>query len=79
MTAVFLSGRKRICWIAFIFAILMAISRIYLVVHFASDVVAGILVGVLSGIIGTFLAKKIPAPFYNSSWPFKKKIELSSD
>ena len=73
MTAIFLSGRKRICWIAFIFAILMAISRIYLVVHFASDVVSGIIIGVLIGIIGTYLAKKIPEPFYSSIWPFKKK------
>ena len=79
MTAVFLSGRKRITWIAFIFAILMAISRIYLVVHFASDVVAGIIVGILSGIIGTYLANKIPDSFYSSSWPFRKKIEASSD
>ena len=37
MTALFFTGNKRYSWTAFIFAILMGISRIYLVVHFPSD------------------------------------------
>ena len=44
MTPLFLIGNKKISWTAFVFAFLMAIARIYLVVHFASDVLAGILV-----------------------------------
>ena len=47
MTALFLTGNKKYSWAAFIFAFLMAVARIYLVVHFASDVLAGIAVGVL--------------------------------
>lgn len=78
MTAVFLSGRKKISWIAFIFAFLMAVSRIYLVVHFASDVIAGIIVGIIGGIIGTYLTGKIPKPFFTSPWPFREKIEASA-
>ncbi len=73
MTALFLTGNKKVSWTAFIFAFLMAVARIYLVVHFASDVLAGILVGVIAGILGTLVSSVIPAGYYNSSFPFKKK------
>ena len=73
MTAVFLTGNKKVSWTAFIFAFLMGIARIYLDVHFASDVVAGIIVGVIAGILGCVIANKIPERYYNSNWPFKKK------
>ena len=73
MTALFLTGNKKYSWAAFIFAFLMAVARIYLVVHFASDVLAGIVVGVLGGILGTLLAGLIPDRFYDSPRPFGKK------
>lgn len=73
MTALFLTGNKKYSWTAFIFAFLMAVARIYLVVHFASDVLAGIAVGVLGGILGTLLAGRIPDQFYDSPRPFGKK------
>ena len=73
MTALFLTGNKKYSWAAFIFAFLMAVARIYLVVHFASDVLAGIVVGVLGGILGTLLAGLIPDQFYDSPRPFGKK------
>ena len=72
MTALFLTGNKKYSWAAFIFAFLMAVARIYLVVHFASDVLAGIVVGVLGGILGTLLAGRIPDQFYDSPRPFGK-------
>ena len=73
MTALFLTGNKKYSWAAFIFAFLMAVARIYLVVHFASDVLAGVAVGVLGGILGTLLARLIPDQFYDSPRPFGKK------
>lgn len=73
MLPVFLLGNKKISWTAFIFSILMGISRIYLMVHFASDVLGGIIVGLLGGFLGTLIARKLPAAYYNSSFPFKKK------
>ena len=73
MTALFLTGNKKYSWAAFIFSLLMAVARIYLVVHFASDVLAGIAVGVLGGILGTLLAGLIPDQFYDSPRPFGKK------
>ncbi len=72
MTAVFLTGKKSISWTAYIFAVLMAIARIYLVVHFASDVLGGIIVGIAGGILGTLLAKKLPEAYYSKSLPFER-------
>jgi undecaprenyl-diphosphatase len=73
MTPLFLIGNKKISWTAFIFAFLMAVARIYLVVHFASDVLAGILVGVIAGIIACLISNRIPSSFYNSNKPFSRK------
>ena len=72
MTAVFLVGNRRISWTAFIFGILMGISRIYLAVHYASDVLGGIVVGLVAGSIGYFICTKIPAVFYD--YDIMKKI-----
>ena len=65
MVPVFLLGKKNWSWIALVFAVLMGISRIYLVVHFPSDVVGGIITGTLAGIIGTLITCCIPE---NSRW-----------
>ena len=62
--AIYLVGNRKVSWTAFIFGILMAVARIYLVVHYPSDVVAGIIVGLFGGITGTLIATKIPRKFY---------------
>ena len=72
MTALFLAGNKRYSWTAFIFAFLMGVSRIYLVVHYPSDVLGGIVVGACAAIIGTFIAFKLPKVYYEAEF-FKKK------
>lgn len=71
MTAVFLVGDKRISWTAYIFAFLMGIARIYLVVHYPTDVIGGIIVGTTAGIIGTVIATKLPHKWYIMDF-FKK-------
>ena len=73
MTALFLSGNRKISWTAYIFAFLMAVARIYLVVHFASDVLAGIIVGLAAGILGYLISLKLPSKYYNSNWPFPQE------
>lgn len=60
MTAMFLTGNKKYSWTALIFAFLMAIARIYLVVHYPSDCLAGMLVGIAAGIIATLITLKLP-------------------
>ena len=63
-TAVFLRGRRRIGWTAFLFALAMGISRIYLSVHYATDVLGGVLTGGIGGVAGYFLSLRIPEWFY---------------
>lgn len=74
MTALFLTGNRKYSWTAFIFAILMGISRIYLVVHYPSDVLGGVIVGVFAGCLGALLAGKLPEGWY-ASWNKKKRVE----
>lgn len=74
MTAVFFVGNRRISWTAFIFGILMGISRIYLAVHYASDVLGGIVVGLAAGSIGYFICTKIPAVFYDYDIMKRKRV-----
>ena len=64
MTPVFILGNKRLKALALTFAILMGIARIYLCVHFPSDVVGGMIVGIAAGCLGTVIAKKLPRKWY---------------
>ena len=61
MTALFLMGNKKYSWTAFIFAFLMGLARIYLVVHYPSDVLAGALIGILAGWLAVKGANAIEA------------------
>lgn len=65
----FATSRKgKIAWIPPVLALGTAFSRIYVMVHYPTDVFAGSLVGICAGVIGFFLAKlacmifeKVPA------------------
>lgn len=52
MTALFLCFNKKWSWLCLVFAFLMGLSRIYLTVHYASDVLGGLLVGAIGGTLG---------------------------
>lgn len=60
MVPVFALGRKNWSWLALLFAVLMGISRIYLVVHYPSDVLGGLITGTIAGLIGTLVTLRIP-------------------
>lgn len=45
MTSIFIHGKKNKSWTAFIFVILMGLSRNYLCMHYPSDILGGIVVG----------------------------------
>lgn len=66
MVPVFLVGNKKVSWTALIFAFLMGLSRIYLVVHFPSDVLGGLIVGTIAGILGTLLSRKLPQRYFEA-------------
>lgn len=64
MTPVIIMGKPRYKIAALCFAILMGIARIYLVVHFPSDVLAGMIVGIFAGCIAVLIAAKLPRRWY---------------
>lgn len=49
-------NKKKIAWIFPIVAIFTGCSRIYLMVHYATDVIGGLIIGAVSGVIGYLLA-----------------------
>jgi len=62
-TGLFLSCRRSVSWSAFLFAFAMGISRIYLVVHYPTDVIAGILAGTVAGFFGWTLIRWISGKY----------------
>ena len=75
MTAVFFVGNKKYSWTAFIFAILMGVSRVYLVVHYFTDVLGGMVVGIIAGCIGYVISIRLPRVWYNWEVPHGKRLE----
>ena len=73
MVPVFLLGKKNWSWLALVFAVLMGVSRIYLVVHFPSDVIGGMITGTLAGLVGTLLTLRIPLQSKWYSWQLFRK------
>jgi len=57
---VLMLGNKKLGIPATLLAIAIAFSRLYLYVHYPTDVVASVILGTLFGILGFWLAKKIP-------------------
>ncbi len=60
-TALFLTfrsdGKKKIAWIFPVIALCTMGSRVYLMVHYASDVLGGLIVGIVAGIAGYYIMK----------------------
>lgn len=57
--ALFLVFNKKYSWIFPVFSALVGLSRIYLMVHYVTDVLGGVLVGTFAGIAGYFIMKAI--------------------
>ena len=57
MTALFLTLPKKYSWTAFVFAALTALSRMYLVVHYPTDIIGGILAGAVAAAGGYLLMR----------------------
>ena len=64
MVPLFILGNKKYSWLALVFGVLMGISRIYLAVHYPSDVIGGIIVGSVAGCAGAFISSVLPAKYY---------------
>ena len=59
MTALFICFNKKWSWAGFLGVILMGVSRVYLIAHYTTDVIGGIIVGVVSAIVAYFITKLI--------------------
>lgn len=52
VTALYLAGEKKIWKAALVLAVLIALSRLYLYVHYPTDIIGGVIFGSLSGYLG---------------------------
>ena len=59
MTPVFLFCDKKKSWTAFLFVIALGASRNYIMVHFPSDILGGILVGMIAGILSYIIVQTL--------------------
>lgn len=55
----FLSCDKKWSWLALLFALVMGFCRVYLTVHYTTDVIAGLIVGTAGGVIAFYLVNLI--------------------
>ena len=58
MMCIFLTCNKKYSWLVFIFVALMGLSRNYFMVHYPTDILGGIMVGGISGIISYLICYK---------------------
>lgn len=75
MTAFFLVFSKKWSWTGLVFAALIAISRVYLIVHYATDVIVGVLIGILDGILGYYITKGLYALFLKKGWKWLEDFD----
>ena len=59
VTALYLAGEKKLWIPSLVLAVLIAFSRLYLYVHYPTDVLGGAIIGVAAGMIGYWLVKKV--------------------
>ncbi len=58
MTALFLSSNsKKKSWAVYIFVLITCMSRTYLIVHYLTDIIGGLIVGAVAGTVGYYLCK----------------------
>ena len=63
--ALYLAGEKKMWKVALVLAVLIALSRLYLYVHYPTDIIGGVIFGSLSGYLGYKIVE----------WIQKKKIK----
>lgn len=68
VAALGLSGEKKLWKLSLVLAILIAFSRLYLYVHYPSDILGGMLVGLVTGYIGYWIENRL------EQWKGKRKL-----
>lgn len=59
MWPVFLNCKKKVSWLVFLFVITIGATRNYIMVHFPSDILGGIIVGSIAGILAYVIVKAL--------------------
>ena len=59
MTAIFLTTNRKYSWTALLFAVGMGFTRMYLMVHYPTDVLAGFVAGALGGVAALFILRTV--------------------
>lgn len=57
--ALYLAGEKKMWKVALVLAILIALSRLYLYMHYPTDIIGGVIFGSLSGYLGYKIVEQI--------------------
>ena len=74
-TALFLAiNNKKIKWIFPVYSVLIGCSRLYLMVHYCTDVIGGMICGITAGIIAYIIVKKILSMLEKSENALLKKV-----
>lgn len=74
-TALFLAiSNKKIKWIFPVYSVLIGCSRLYLMVHYCTDVIGGMICGITAGIIAYIIVKKILSMLEKSENALLKKV-----
>lgn len=58
MVALIIASKKRVAWFGLLYIVLMALSRMYLMVHYFTDVFGALIVGTLAAFCACWLANK---------------------
>lgn len=75
MTAVFLGCNKKKSWTAFLFVIAMGATRNYIMVHFPSDILGGMIVGCLAGTVSYLIVNAIYNAVVKKGGKFGNAVE----
>lgn len=59
VSALFLAGERKLWIPALVLAVLIAFSRLYLYVHYPTDILGGIIVGIIAGCVGNWIVKQL--------------------
>ena len=61
--ALYFAGEKKLWKLALVLACLIAVSRLYLYVHYPTDVLGGVVIGIIAGYLGYRLVKVLEDKF----------------
>ena len=73
MVGLFLATPKGKSWPALVFALFMGFSRIYLGVHYFTDILGGFVAGTIGAVAAYYIGKALPEVYYNYVFKFLRR------